>query len=43
MFILIHPIGVDDVKWKTFDETVGGDAPRGKTMKCPHCGQTFAL
>jgi formylmethanofuran dehydrogenase subunit E len=38
---MLDPVGVDDVKWKEFDESVGNDAPKGKEIKCPHCGETF--
>ena len=38
---MLDPVGVDDVKWKEFDESVGDDAPKGKEIKCPHCGETF--
>jgi site-specific DNA-methyltransferase (adenine-specific) len=38
---LMDKIGVDDVKWKEFDETIGDDAPAGKQIKCPHCGESF--
>ena len=37
----LDPITADDVAWKQFDETIGNDAPKGKQMKCPHCGETF--
>lgn len=40
---MLDPVGVDDVKWKEFDETIGDDATKGKNVKCPHCGQTFTL
>lgn len=40
---MLDDVGVDDVKWKEFDETIGNDAPKGKTTKCPHCGETFDL
>ena len=39
---ILDPVGVDDVKWKEFDETIGDNAPKGKTVKCPHCGETFS-
>lgn len=35
-------VGVGDVKWKEFDESVGNDAPKGKEIRCPHCGETFS-
>lgn len=38
---LLDPVGVDDVKWKEFDENIGNNAPKGKPVKCPHCGGTF--
>ena len=38
---MLDPVGVDDVKWKEFDEGIGDDAPAGKQTKCPHCGETF--
>ena len=38
---ILDTVGVDDVKWKEFDENVGDDAPKGKQVKCPHCGETF--
>ena len=38
---MLDPVGVGDVKWKEFDESVGNDAPKGKEIKCPHCGETF--
>ena len=38
---MLDPVGVEDVAWKQFDETVGNDAPKGKEIKCPHCGETF--
>lgn len=40
---MLDPVGVDDVKWKEFDETIKNDAPKGKTVKCPHCGESFEL
>jgi hypothetical protein len=39
--ILLDDVSVADVKWKEFDETIGNDAPKGKTMTCPHCGESF--
>jgi len=39
--VMLDPVGVDDVKWKEFDESVGDGAPKGKEIKCPHCGETF--
>jgi ParB-like chromosome segregation protein Spo0J len=39
---LLNPVGVEDVAWKQFDETIGEDAPQGKQMKCPHCGEVFS-
>jgi len=39
--LLLNPGSVDDVKWKEFDETIGDGAPKGKQVKCPHCGETF--
>ncbi len=39
---LLDKVSVDDVKWKEFDETVGDEAPSGKDVKCPHCGEVFS-
>ena len=41
LMAMLDPVGVEDVKWKEFDETVGDGAPAGKEIKCPHCGETF--
>lgn len=38
---MINPVVVEDVTWKQFDETAGNDAPKGKDIKCPHCGEIF--
>ena len=45
---LVNPASPDDVKWKTFDETVGDGVPpatdAGNThtpVTCPHCGEEF--
>ena len=38
---LISPADPADVAWKEFDESIGDDAPKGKQMKCPHCGEAF--
>ena len=38
---LLDSVGVDDVKWKEFDESIGNNAPAGKSIKCPHCGESF--
>jgi ParB-like chromosome segregation protein Spo0J len=39
---LIREVDVSEVKWKEFDESIGDDAPKGKQMKCPHCGEMFS-
>ena len=39
---LIDKVSVQDVKWKEFDETIGEDAPSGREVKCPHCGEVFS-
>ena len=38
---ILHPADPGDVAWKEFDESIGDDAPKGKQMKCPHCGEAF--
>jgi ParB-like chromosome segregation protein Spo0J len=38
---IMDPISPEDVAWKEFDETVGKDAPKGREVTCPHCGETF--
>lgn len=38
---MISPADPADVAWKEFDERIGDDAPKGKQMKCPHCGEVF--
>lgn len=38
---LLDPVGVGDVKWKEFDETIGDGASHGRSVTCPHCGKTF--
>ena len=39
---LLDPIGVEDIAWKEFDETVGDNEPEAEAVECPHCGETFA-
>jgi len=39
--LFLRPGSVDDVKWKEFDESVGDGAPKGRQIKCPHCGKSF--
>lgn len=38
---MLDNVGVNDVKWKEFDESIGKGAAKGKEIKCPHCGETF--
>lgn len=38
---MLDGVGVDDVKWKEFDEEIGGDAPAAKAVTCPNCGEEF--
>lgn len=38
---MLDPIGVEDVAWKQFDETIGDNEPEAATVECPHCGETF--
>jgi formylmethanofuran dehydrogenase subunit E len=39
---ILSDAGVEDVKWKEFDESIGDGAAKGKQMKCPHCGEEFS-
>lgn len=39
---MLNPASPDDVAWKEFDESIGDDAPKGKQIKCPHCGEMFS-
>lgn len=32
---------VESLGYKSFDESIGEDAPKGRTLTCPHCGGTF--
>ena len=38
---LLDPVGVEDVAWKEFDETIGDNEPEAEAVECPHCGETF--
>jgi len=40
---LVNPASLDDVKWKTFDETIGEGADKGKQVTCPECDHKFRV